>query len=164
MLPWKCLPLIEMCCVAEAVSALTYLVDNPHSFAHQWSLSAGACHCVCRGFLWPLEHAPPPATWDWLGEWVPWETTLNQWWIDLVNKHYFSSPLRLDNSKVYSIKSQLPEQQLPWTPITQTAFCSWTFSVVTSFPFLLCFTSLYLYWCLQGSPSNKQEFIWVTLK
>lgn len=163
MLPWKCLSLIEMCCVAEAVSALTFLVGNAHSRAHQWSLPADVCHCVCRGFLWPLEHAPPPAIWDWLGEWMPQETTLNQWSIDLVNKHSFSSPFRLDNSKVYSTdfpnypNSNYPELQLPRQPSAPE-------HSLLPLPFRLCFTSLYPYRCFQGLLSNRPEFIWVTLK
>lgn len=31
----------EICCVAEAVSALTYPVSGPHPRAHRWSLTSG---------------------------------------------------------------------------------------------------------------------------
>lgn len=53
MLPCKNLPLIEMCCVAEVVSALTNAVSSPHFCTHQRSLTASTQDSQPRDFLWP---------------------------------------------------------------------------------------------------------------
>lgn len=53
MLPCKNLPLIEMCWVAEVVSALTNAVSSPHVCTHQRSLTASTQHSPPRDFLWP---------------------------------------------------------------------------------------------------------------
>lgn len=53
MLPCRNLPLIEMCCVAEVVSALTNPVSCPHFCTHQRSLTASTQDSLPRDFLWP---------------------------------------------------------------------------------------------------------------